>query len=454
MAGFRTPANDTMRNEPCAEDIELLPLPKDWTETVRHAVLNVVGIVRIAALASREFLIREGDVADARIHRLETEGAMLREELRVNGVRMRRIDRRQRPQYLPTERMAILELRAMRGWSKAETARRFFVSDDTIRAWLRRADDDSLIQTRTPVNRFPDFVRYAVQRIKLFCPSLGKAKIADKLAKAGIHIGKTTVQRILKEKPAKEPGPSDETGKQTRIVAKYAGHTMHADLTAVPISGGFWANWVPNSLPQNWPLCWWLLNVVDHYSRRSMGFAVFTSEPSSEEITSALDRIWLKEGVRPKHLIVDQGPMFNCEHFEETWRQARDILPRFGAVGKHGSIAVVERFHRTAKELLRLITIPEEQSLFEMEISAIIRWYNEHRPHETLGGKTPNEVYFSRPAANEQPRLEPRPRWPRGSPCAKPQVGIDGEPGDPIVLEIDCLDGRRHLPIIRARRAA
>ncbi len=28
------------------------------------------------------------------------------------------------------------------------------------------------------------------------------------------------------------------------------------------------------------------------------------------------------------------------------------------------------------------------------------------------------------------------------------------DPGDPIVLEIDCLEGRQHLPIIRSRRAA
>jgi transposase InsO family protein len=443
-----------MCDELCRQDLESLPLPKDWAANVRHAVLNVIGIVRIAMLSGREFLIQEDKPYVAQVHRLETEVAMLRDELRINGARTSRIDRRQRPQYLPTERMAILELRAMRGWSKAETARRFFVSDDTIRAWLRRADKDSLIQTRTSVNRFPDFVRYVVQQIKLFCPTLGKVKIADQLARAGIHIGKTTVQRILKEKPAKEPEPSDETGKQSRIVAKYAGHTMHADLTTVPISGVFWTNWVPHSLSQNWPVCWWLLNVVDHYSRRSMGFAVFKSEPSSEEVTAALDRIWLKEGIRPKHLIVDQGPMFKCAHFEEEWCEERNIQPRFGAVHKHGSIAVVERFHRTAKELLRLITIPEEQSLFEMEISAIIRWYNEHRPHETLGGKTPDEVFFSREAANQLPRLEPRERWPRGAPCAKPQVEIDGEPGDPIVLEIDCLDGRRHLPIILARRAA
>ena len=53
-----------------------------------------------------------------------------------------------------------------------------------------------------------------------------------------------------------------------------------------------------------------------------------------------------------------------------------------------------------------------------------------------------------------QPRFETRERWPRGSPCARPVVEVDGEPGDPIVVEIDFLEGRRHLPILRAKRAA
>ena len=178
---------------------ESLRLPKNWSATVRNAVLNVIGIVRIAILASREALIENGDTKEARIHQLESELAMTREELRIIGARIQRIDPHRRPQYTMVERMAILELRAMRGWNKAETSRHFFVSDDTVRAWLRRVDDDSLVQTRTPVNRFPDFVRYAVQQVKLFCPTLGKVKIADMLARAGIHIGKTTVGRILKE---------------------------------------------------------------------------------------------------------------------------------------------------------------------------------------------------------------------------------------------------------------
>ena len=55
------------------DDMESVPLPKNWTCMVRHAFLNVVGIVRVAMLAGQEFLIHEGDVADAHIHRLETE---------------------------------------------------------------------------------------------------------------------------------------------------------------------------------------------------------------------------------------------------------------------------------------------------------------------------------------------------------------------------------------------
>jgi transposase InsO family protein len=103
------------------------------------------------------------------------------------------------------------------------------------------------------------------------------------------------------------------------------------------------------------------------------------------------------------------------------------IRPRFGAVGEHGSIAVVERLHRTIKEILRQITVPEDDdATFERKLRLIVDWCNEHRPHNTLSGKTPNEVYFSRPAANEQPRLEPRKRWPRSSPCASPQVDIAG----------------------------
>jgi len=54
-----------------------------------------------------------------------------------------------------------------------------------------------------PVNKFPDFVRHIVCRLKVLCPSLGKVKLAQVLARAGLHLCATTVGRMLKAKPAK-----------------------------------------------------------------------------------------------------------------------------------------------------------------------------------------------------------------------------------------------------------
>ncbi len=59
-----------------------------------------------------------------------------------------------------------------------------------------------------------------------------------------------------------------------------------------------------------------------------------------------------------------------------------------------------------------------------------------------------------RHAANRRPRFEPRDRWPRGSPCARPWALVKGKPGVLLELDIEFLDGRRHLPIVRVKRAA
>ena len=86
------------------QDIETLRLPTNWNACIRHAVLNVIGIVRMAILAGREALIDNGDVTQARIHQLESEVAMLREELRINGARTQRVPPQRRPQYTTVER--------------------------------------------------------------------------------------------------------------------------------------------------------------------------------------------------------------------------------------------------------------------------------------------------------------------------------------------------------------
>ena len=127
--------------------------------------------------------------------------ALQEEEIRIKDARMTLISARNRPRYPPFERMAILELKAARGWSLEQTASTFQVTSATIADWLKRLDEDgpqALVQLRSPVNRFPDCVAYVVQRMKTLCPSMGKVKIAETLARAGLHLGATTVGRMLK----------------------------------------------------------------------------------------------------------------------------------------------------------------------------------------------------------------------------------------------------------------
>ncbi len=72
---------------------------------------------------------------------------------------------------------------------KAET---FFLTPATIASWMKRVDEQgpgALLQLREPVNKFPDFVRYIVQRLKTLSPSMGKVKIAETLCRAGLHPG-------------------------------------------------------------------------------------------------------------------------------------------------------------------------------------------------------------------------------------------------------------------------
>jgi hypothetical protein len=88
-----------------------LPLPSLWPRSARSAILHALSLARVALLATTDRV--------ATSIRREHELALLREELRIKDARMERVPPRHRPHYPAVERLAILELRAARGWSAA-----------------------------------------------------------------------------------------------------------------------------------------------------------------------------------------------------------------------------------------------------------------------------------------------------------------------------------------------
>jgi DNA-binding transcriptional regulator YiaG len=151
-----------------------IPLPKGWTDVTLQAILYVIALARLVILNAANWPSdRECDGLRLRVEnaRLRAEINMLQREITIKDARFARLDPKRRPPYLPTERLEILAIRAMRGWSNAQVAKRFQVTVQTVINWIRGIDkDNETVQMPERINRYPDFVRYIVQQLKSFCP--------------------------------------------------------------------------------------------------------------------------------------------------------------------------------------------------------------------------------------------------------------------------------------------
>jgi putative transposase len=453
------------------QDFANIPLPKAWPEHARFAIIHVISLAHAAIVCAR------GWAANSPIARVRLRGqldqaraeiALLTEELRIKDARMASLDPRRRAHYRPTERLAILELRAARGWSMAQTARALLVTPATIASWYRRIDekgDSALVRTPEPVNKYPDFVRHIVSRLKALQPTMGKKRIAQALARAGLHIGVTTVGRMLAwggafpptglgERAPFQTAAVTQSRPNTPVKSNRPDHVWQVDLTVVPTSAGFWTSWLPFTLPQCWPFSWWVACLLDHFSRRIVGFAVFTKQPTSVDVRRFMGRAIGRVGRAPRYLISDLGGQFDCDGYRD-WCHRSGIKERYSSQGSLAATAVIERFFRSLKEeMLGRGAVPLNLGTLRALLISYISWFHEHRPHQGLSGRTPNEVYFGKQPANERPRVEPRPRWPKRSPCALPAAVPWRKVGCVVELVVHHHDADGRLPIVELRSAA
>ena len=173
--------------------------------------------------------------------------------------------------------------------------------------------------------------------------------------------------------------------------------------------------------------------------------------PSAQAICKLLDAACDAVGRAPKYIVSDQGPQLRAEY--RAWCDDHDVVPRFGAIGQSGSIALLERFFRSLKgEMLRrLVVVPRRFAAMHKEVLAYMFWYNQHRTHRGLGGRTPAEVRDGGLAATNRPGWETRARYPlaRGKRAAL-RRRVKGR----LELVVDHVDGRAHLPVVSLRQAA
>lgn len=428
---------------------------------VNAAILHALALARLSLVAARGSVVksRSGRVRlRAELAEAIAELAMLREELRIKDERIARLDPRRRPHYPAADRLAILALRAARGWTLTQTAARMFVEAKTLAAWLARVDEqgvDALVRTSVPINRFPRFVEDIVRRMKTLCPAMGKKRIAETLARAGVHLGVSTVSRMLKRRVSPRSAPASEPKRESGISVRATrpNEVWQTDLTTVPTAAGLWVPWLPFTLHQRWPFAWCVAAVVDTFSRRVIGFRVFDSAPTASDLRPFFAQCIRTEGERPRYLVSDKGSQFTDEA-HRRWCKKLGVVLRYAATGSRRATAIIERFFRSMKtEWLRRIQIPLRAIEMHAELQRYVDWYHTHRPHQGLRGRTPSEVFSGDLPANEMPRFEPRARWPRKAPCAKPFAKPKRGQGGRLGLSVEYADPRKTLPVFRVERA-
>jgi putative transposase len=168
--------------------------------------------------------------------------------------------------------------------------------------------------------------------------------------------------------------------------------------------------------------------VIDAFSRRVLAIGFVRGEPDSRFAARLLRRALARHGA-PTWLVSDKDRALRNRLVNGLLRR-HGIRRRYGAVGRKGSITVIERFWRSMKqEYVHGLFLYRPGAAIERLVRRYARWFNQERPHQGLRQRTPNDVYHG-----------------RASHAARNLAGG--------VLHIRFLDGDRRLPILRLANAA
>jgi transposase InsO family protein len=354
---------------------------------------------------------------------------MTREAAAIIGARWDKVPERHRPHYVPEQRFRILRIRSFLGLSQCEAAEMFRVSTETIARWETATttavggSTHPLIAPNPPVRRFADVVRAVVKAMEL-AGFGGNDLIARTLARAGWKLSARTVGRIRKERWPAPRGPEVASRVPRAVRARRPNHIWMVDLTDV--KGLF-------SL-----VTFKIAVAFDVFSRMPLSARILSKEPSAGDMASFVSKTAKRHG-HPEHFVSDRGACFTGEVFRRKLLLL-GVQQRFGAVGKKGSIALIERLWRTLKDTLglRLLRPLAAEDLMEKVEIGLVH-YAHFRPHQGLGGATPAEIYFGR-APSHLSAIPP----PRGRP---------GESRTDSPFRVDYLDAERLLPVL-IRKAA
>ncbi len=147
-----------------------------------------------------------------------------------------------------------------------------------------------------------------------------------------------------------------------------------ADITYIPMKRGFM----------------YLFAIIDWYSRKIISWELSNTldiDFCVRSLTKAL-----AEYGPPEVMNTDQGSHFTSDKWQACLKD-KDVKISMDGKGRWLDNVVIERFWRTIKYEDIYLNVYSTPNDLECGVGKFVSRYNSKRPHDSLGGKTPDEVY-------------------------------------------------------------
>lgn len=216
-------------------------------------------------------------------------------------------------------------------------------------------------------------------------PFYGSRQMARHLRNQGYCINRKRIRRLMRKIGLTPIYQQPKTTKRhpkhlvypyllRDLVIDRPNQVWCADITYIPMRQGFL----------------YLVAIMDWYSRRILSWRLSnTMDPDFcvEALEEALARF-----EKPDIFNTDQGSQFTCLAFTDALKDARVRISMDGK-GRWMDNVFIERLWRSMKYECVYLHAFETGSQTRDGLDQWILFYNETRPHSTLGGITPDQAY-------------------------------------------------------------
>jgi len=261
----------------------------------------------------------------------------------------------------------------------------------THQAQLLDLSRSGLYYEPVPISAADLEVMSKIDRIHTDYPFAGARMLRDFLRLKGYRVGRRHIARLMRlmgvealyrKKKGTKTNPEHPVFPYLlrNLVIERPNHVWAADISYIPMRRGFL----------------YLFAVLDWATRRVLTWRLSNSL-TTDFCLDAVEAAIAQYGP-PEIFNTDQGCQFTDKDFVKLIRDDHGIELSMDGRGAWRDNVFVERFWRSIKYEEVYLRAYDSASEAREFIGRYIAFYNAQRPHSSLGGQTPDAVYFNQPS--------------------------------------------------------